>query len=367
MRHLQNDLYWKRDTAIIVGGSLSGLMTAISLAEEDIQVIVIEKTKEGARTGAGLQVDGTTFFQSKTEKRLRNLASSGKFTVELWSSIESRLREEAHNEASISLYFDTQVEAVGQSDQSAWAETDKGDVFYADILIGADGHRSLVREKIAPEKPNADFAGYLVWMASIPESELPEDSRPVRTDGDVKMMNSADGFLFGSVMDDKEGVTRVGCTWYDNSQTELLYRLGAVKDGVVQHTIDGEDLPEADLDELIKKSKTNWPEPWRTATHHAIRSRKFLGTPIKEYVPERLVDGRLGLIGDAAHVPAPITASGFNDSLKDAVVLGECAAKGLEASKAFQALRDYEDERLEKVQRMVESGNSFSRSFGRYR
>lgn len=367
MNHLQNDHYWKNDTAIIIGGSLSGLMTAISLAEENIQVTVLEKTKEGSRTGAGLQVDASHFYQSKTEKRLRDLASAGQFTVELWSSIEARLREAAHSEENISLYFNTQVEAVGQSDRSAWAETDKGDVFYADILIGADGHRSLVREIIAPEKPNADFAGYMVWMASIPKSDLPKDSQPVTTGGDVKMMNSVDGFLFGSVMDDKNGITRVGCTWYDNSQTELLYRLGAVKDGVVQHTINGVDIPEDDLEELIRKSEKNWPEPWQTATHHAIRSRDFLGTPIKEYIPERLVDGRLALIGDAAHVPAPITASGFNDSLKDAVVLGECVAKGLEGSKAFQSLRDYEDQRLEKVQRMVKSGNSFSRSFGRYR
>lgn len=342
-------------------------MTAISLAEEDIDVLILEKTKEGSRTGAGLQVDGSKFYQSKTEKRLRNLASGGESTVELWSSIESRLREEAHNEEKITLHFDSRVEAVGQKDDFAWAETGQGKIYHANILIGADGHRSLVREKIAPEKPNADYAGYLVWMASILKSELPEDSRPVRTGGDVKMMNSVDGFLFGSVMDDKDGVTRVGATWYDNSQTELLYRLGALKDGVVQHTIEGVDLSEDDLEELIKKAEKNWPDPWRTVTRQAIRSREFIGTPIKEYRPERLVDGRLALVGDAAHVPAPITASGFNDSLIDAVVLGECVAKGLEGLKAIEALEQYEDKRLEKVQRMVESGNSFSRSFGRHR
>lgn len=73
------------------------------------------------------------------------------------------------------------------------------------------------------------------------------------------------------------------------------------------------------------------------------------------------------MIGDAAHVPAPITASGFNDSLIDAVVLGECVRSGIEGSKANKALSDYEDQRLDKVQRMVQSGMSFSRSFGRDR
>lgn len=56
--------------ALVVGGSLSGLMTAIALAEEDIEVILLEKTAEGSREGAGLQVDGSRFYQSKTEKKI---------------------------------------------------------------------------------------------------------------------------------------------------------------------------------------------------------------------------------------------------------------------------------------------------------
>lgn len=353
-------------TAIVVGGSLSGLMTAISLAEENIEVTVFEKTIEGSRTGAGLQVDGSSFYQSETEKRLRDLASGGQSTVELWSSIEGRLREAAHQEENIVLHFDTAVKDFGQDEELVWIKTENDELYDADILIGADGHRSFIRKEIAPAKPDADFAGYLVWMASVPKKELPKAYRPKPTGGKVNMMNSPDGFLFGSIMKDNSGTVRVGTTWYDNSQAELLYRLGAVKDDVVQHTIDGEDLTETDLAHLIQKAEKNWPEPWRTATRHALESRDFIGTPIKEYYPEKLVNGRLALIGDAAHVPAPITASGFNESLIDAVELGECVRAGIKGVQASEALKDYEDRRLEKVQRMVQSGSSFSRSFGRH-
>jgi len=41
-------------------------------------------------------------------------------------------------------------------------------------------------------------------------------------------------------------------------------------------------------------------------------------TPIAEYVPDRLVNGRLALVGDAAHVPTPMTGCGFSASLDDA-------------------------------------------------
>ncbi|WP_280890901.1 FAD-dependent monooxygenase [Streptomyces sp. LBL] len=39
-------------------------------------------------------------------------------------------------------------------------------------------------------------------------------------------------------------------------------------------------------------------------------------------MPDRLVRGRLVLVGDAAHVPSPMTGRGFGTSLDDAAALG---------------------------------------------
>ncbi|WP_367183374.1 FAD-dependent monooxygenase [Sporosarcina sp.] len=71
------------------------------------------------------------------------------------------------------------------------------------------------------------------------------------------------------------------------------------------------------------------------------------------------------LLHSLSHVPARITASGFNASLQDAAALGKCAAKGLLGKSAVKALKKYESMRLKKVQRIVQSGQSFSSSFGR--
>jgi len=139
-----------------------------------------------------------------------------------------------------------------------------------------------------------------------------------------------------------------------------------VKEKLVHHSIDGKDIPEKDLDELAKDAKINWPEPWCTAILHAIHSRNFIGAPIKEYIPTKLINGRFAIVGDAAHVPSPITAGGFNESLKDAVALSECASDGIQDSNVFAALERYQSLRLKKMQQMVESGRSFSKSFGRY-
>ncbi len=367
MENVKLDKQNKQDTAVIVGGSLAGLMAAIALSEQGIYVTVLEKAKEDVRSGAGLQVDGDSFNQTKIEGKLKQLASYGESTVHLWSSIESRLRQEAHRDPNITLHFSTRVESVDQNQESAWAETEKGQLFEGDILIGADGHRSLVRKKVAPDHPDAEYAGYVVWMSSVPETELPKNKRPNPQGQKVEMLNTVGGLMFGSVIEDEDEVRRIGCTWYDNTKTELLQRTGAVEGKFVHHTLDGSDIPQKDIDVLVDEAKARWPEPWRTATIHAIKSRDFMGIPIKEYVPETLINDRLAIVGDAAHVPAPITAGGFNESLKDAAVLSECASDGLKGSKANETLKEYESRRLKKVQRMVESGRSFSRSFGRYK
>lgn len=356
------------DSAIVVGGSLSGLMAAIALAEEGVFVTVLEKEGPQRGFGGGLQVEGGSFLQSKTEKLLHELASHGKSSVQLWGAMEARLKEYADSSPHIKWHEKTRVVEIEQDEERVRAVADSGEVYEADILIGADGHRSEVRKSVSPDRPDARFAGYIVWIASVNEDELSLTKKLPKRGSSVRMLDGGnDGFLFGTVLDLDEisDGRRVGCAWYDNSRNDLLRQLGCIKDGVVHHSLDGEDIPENVLRELIQQAKEKWPEPWGTATAQALQNRSVNGIPVKEYVPDKLTEGRIALIGDAAHVPAPITANGFNQSLKDAVTLGECVAKGLGSKQAYTALKNYENKRLRPVRQMVLSGQGFSRSFGR--
>ncbi|WP_410769005.1 FAD-dependent oxidoreductase [Fontibacillus sp. BL9] len=78
-----------------------------------------------------------------------------------------------------------------------------------------------------------------------------------------------------------------------------------------------------------------------------------------------MVKGRIAIVGDAAHLPTPLTASGFNASLQDAATLAECVAVRIIGMTATEALLKYETIRLREARRIVQSGQSFSRSFGR--
>jgi 2-polyprenyl-6-methoxyphenol hydroxylase-like FAD-dependent oxidoreductase len=356
-------------TAVIIGASLSGLMTGIALAKVGLTVTILERVCAERRSGAILQVDSGERDLLPTAVFLRKLASGGMRSAEAWSSIEARLRKEVETNPLIDLRFDTRIVTVEQDNKSAWVITDNGETFKGDILIGADGHRSTVRRLVAPNKPNATFAGYLIWVAIVEEQNIPEHYRPGPNPG-LAMPNGIGDFLLGSVIPGVDGSSvigkrRLGWAWYDNTQNDLLKHLGCVKGTVVQHSLTGPNIPEHTLKELAKKATQRWSQPWLSAIQHSISTRNLIGTPIAEYVPDVLVNGRIALVGDAAHLPTPLTASGFNASLIDAATLADCFAKGVEGDAAAKALSQYQSRRLKEARQIVQAGQSFSHSFGR--
>jgi 2-polyprenyl-6-methoxyphenol hydroxylase-like FAD-dependent oxidoreductase len=353
---------------IIVGASLSGLMTGIALANAGLQVTILERAGDERRSGAALQVDSGERDTSTTAKYLRRLASGGIKSVEAWSSIETRLRTEAKSNPQIDLRFNTRIQAVKQDDEATRVISDKGETFSGDILIGADGYRSIVRPHVASHHPDATFAGYLIWVALVDEQNIPKQYRLGPNPG-VAMPNGIGDFLLGSVVAGADGSSsigqrRLGWAWYDNTQNDLLRQLGCVKGNVVQHSLIGADIPTETLDNLSKKAKQRWSQPWLAAIQHSIQTRNLIATPIAEYVPEVLVRGRIALVGDAAHLPTPLTASGFNASLEDAATLADCVAKEKQRGNVVEALLQYQSCRLKVARQIVQSGQGFSRSFG---
>lgn len=186
-------------------------MTGIALARAGLHVTILEKARENRPGGAGLQVDAGFLDQTKTARLLRKLTSGGKKSIQLWSALESSLRTEAQSYSKIDLRFDTRVQTAGQDDDAAWVVTDKDETVRGGILIGADGHRSIVRPHVAPQKPDATFSGYLVWFAAINEDELPENSRPDDSVPAFRMLGGINGgFFFGSVFNSGNGSSGSG-------------------------------------------------------------------------------------------------------------------------------------------------------------
>jgi 2-polyprenyl-6-methoxyphenol hydroxylase-like FAD-dependent oxidoreductase len=356
-------------SVVVVGASLAGLMTGIALAKAGFKVTIIDRVGPKPRSGAVLQVDSGEQDVSDTARSLRQLASGGLRSAEAWSSIQSRLSAAAMADSRIELVYDTRIKSVHQDSNAAWTVTDKGKTFSGDMLIGADGHRSIVRRTVAPQKPDAIFAGYMIWVAILNEKEIPEKYWPA-VNAPVSMPDGIGDFLLGSVIEGtngsrKRGERRLGWAWYDNTRNQLLRELGCVEGKLVHHSLIGNDIPARTLNQLAEQAADRWPQPWLAATTHCIQTHNLTGIPVTEYVPDKLANGRVAIVGDAAHVLTPISASGFNASLQDAATLTDCILQQSDGYELVSALLQYQSLRLNKVRQMVQSGQSFSRSFGR--
>jgi 2-polyprenyl-6-methoxyphenol hydroxylase-like FAD-dependent oxidoreductase len=358
------------ESVIVVGASLAGLMTGLALSRSGIEVTMLERAGADPRTGDAVGVDPAR-LERVTGVLLPNLSSASATSVtpgiHSWTAVHAHLNAAVAADPRITLHHRARVQTVGQNDERAWATTDDGRTFTGAAVIGADGHSSVVRGAVAPTAPHAAFAGYVIWLGVSDEASLPESSRWPR---DVAFLDSRDGLMLGYPLPGPGGQAtpgerRLGWAWYDATRNDLFNAMGSVKGNVVQHSLRPSDIPTGTYAELAREAQASWPEPWRSAVRDGLERRSVIGIPIAEYVPNQLASGRVVIIGDAAHVPSPMTGSGFSASLSDAEAVASALTTGRDRNAMAEALADYERQRLDSARSLVLGGQRFSRSFAR--
>ncbi|MBQ1080750.1 FAD-dependent monooxygenase [Nocardiopsis sp. B62] len=355
-----------RPRAVVVGGSLAGLTTALALALVGCRAQVLERSGPALRTGGALSAAFAELApvigdrHARTALGTANPRGRGRRAADPmpWTVLREGLRRAVEDEPLVSLHHSTRVTAINQNEHSAWADTDGGRTFAADLVVGADGHRSLVRRTLVPEHPDASYAGYALWIGQTEEASL----RGVpRTAPGLFIEASGPHYLLGYPMPHEGGRT-LGWAWYDATRNDLMRSTGSVAGRVVRHSLRASAILDPVYRELVLQARRHWPSPWAEAIIDSIDRREVTGVPIAEYVPRRLAAGRLAIVGNAAHVPTPMTGSGFAASLQDAAWLSRELAAA-DSATVPGALARYENTRLDGARDLVRSGQGFSRSF----
>ena len=173
----------------VAGGSLAGLMTGIELrfAGADVEIhersagilddrgagIVMQpETLQMLTQRCGLTEEESGVWlnyrqylhpggEPATRQRMPQLMTSWGL---LYRTLRSAFPAEHYYESSPLMEF-----SCGESGVSA--RFGAGDLQRFDLLVGADGARSFVRQQILPDvKPR--YAGYVAWRGVVPESEV---------------------------------------------------------------------------------------------------------------------------------------------------------------------------------------------------
>ncbi|KQQ08774.1 hypothetical protein ASF46_16145 [Rathayibacter sp. Leaf296] len=356
---------------LIVGGSLAGLLTAHTLAEVGVASTVLERAAKHRPSGAALAVDERQLLDALGPDRAKAALGRpplrrGAPLAEAWSQLYRGLRDAAAEDPQITMRHNSPVTRVEQDATRAHVTVGGSETLTADAIIGADGYRSIVRREVNPGNADATFAGYALWLGTADEADLPPQ-HPWPTSLDFH--SAGGGHLLGYPLagggDDgtEPGERRLGWAWYDATRNELLRSTGSVRGSTVRHSLRPDSIPDAVYNELAQEARRLWPAPWRNAILDSIARQAVVGTPISEYVPDRLARKRLALIGDAAHGATPMTGRGFATAVDDAVALA--ATLGTSSPEAVAtALAAYASARLAPARDLVRAGQRFSRGFG---
>ncbi|MFB8202934.1 FAD-dependent monooxygenase [Kitasatospora purpeofusca] len=228
----------------------------------------------------------------------------------LWQGLRERTPERVEFRPG------TAVTAAGGTDLAgpAWVETAAGGREPYDLVVGADGHRSVVRAAVCPEA-RAEYAGYVAWRGSFdarlldrhpggagqwPEAEVITACYP----GGQVVLYRIPGLT--------PGTTLVNWVFYAPAPDWLRTAGGTDPLGFAVGSLDT-----ARRGELSALAERVLPPYWAGVVDLTPVERILL-QPIHDLETPRRTAGRLLLAGDAATLVRPHTTSGAAKALQDA-------------------------------------------------
>jgi len=339
---------------VVAGGSLVGLSAAIALSRLGITVTVLERSPSRAGAdGGGLGVDVALLQQVTGIDGEPPVVHGTDRDTTAWHLLQGWLEDHALRRRGVTVHRGIQVSGVqpGDDQQSARVATADGGEYRADLVIGADGARSTVRASVAPDDPDARYAGVLLWRAMVDERALPDGVARPRSGEPSREVYAGPYRLVTYLVPGAAGQTdlgrrRLNLVWYDPEQGDLLRSLGLLDGQTVHGSLVPEALPGPVRERLATFAAANWPSPWREALALALAGGTVFGTPIVHYKPRRLTRGRAALAGEAAHAASPMVGGGFREGLYDVAALAQAMAGPTAPAAIPGALGRYQELRL---------------------
>jgi salicylate hydroxylase len=332
---------------LISGGGIGGLTAALCFLHHGAEVTVLEQAQELGDIGAGIQIPPnamkvfaalgldaalaeTAFEPEAIEARMGRTGLDlfqiplAEHAIKRWGApylhihradYISVLAKALRDESPDGLHLGAEIIGYTQTEDAVEVQLADGRRITGDALIGADGIHSPVREQmLGAEKPI--FTGNVAWRAVVPMAALGADGpRPTACAWMGPGKHCVTYRLRRGTLANFVGVVERD-DWTTESWTERGTREAALVDFADWHPTITRMLGEADT---------------------LYRWALFDRAPLPQWV-----DGRVGLLGDAAHPMLPFMAQGAAMAVEDAWVVARevtqkpSPARGLEA---YQHLR----------------------------
>jgi 2-polyprenyl-6-methoxyphenol hydroxylase-like FAD-dependent oxidoreductase len=328
--------------ALVIGGSLGGLITAHLLRGIGWDATVFERNSEelaGRGVGLGthpqliaiLRRAGIAFDETMgiPVPKVVCLDSAGKTivaqssarTMSGWARLYRALRDAL---PAPNYRLGKALRAVTQDGDTVTAIFADGTRERGDLLVGADGVRSTVRAQFLPNVEPV-YAGYVAWRAVLDEAHIPDDIH--HEVFELYAFCLPDGEqLLGYPVPGRDNDTQVGrraynIVWYRPTDAATLADI--CTDTAGRHHSAGIPPPliRPDVIERVKADAKRLLAPQIAGIF--ARAAPFF-QPIYDLESPRIVFGHVALAGDAAFVARPHAGAGTTKAAIDAATLAHC-------------------------------------------
>jgi 2-heptyl-3-hydroxy-4(1H)-quinolone synthase len=337
-------------STIVVGGGIGGLSLARELDRAGLSAVVLERAPKLATVGAGIIMNPNAMavleanglaecVRSRSSPYLardtcdqcgrclatrdyRSLYADGRLAI-------GALCHRAHLHECLydglpagTVHLDTRIVALEAGADGVRVESESGEVFTGDVLIGADGIRSAVRARFfGPNEPV--YLGYRSHRFVVPNVDRLEHFTEFLGRGQrVGLVPIGGGQLYVWTTFNSPRESRA---WALESANALRALFGELVDPRV-----------------------------RRAFGELESTDGVVCTDIEEVRHAAWAKGRVALLGDAAHALTPNMGQGAGMAMEDAVVLAEELSRADRGEKnAAEALTSYVARRRRRVETIV--------------
>jgi 2-polyprenyl-6-methoxyphenol hydroxylase-like FAD-dependent oxidoreductase len=340
-----------KQRALIIGGSVGGLFAANMLRSIGWDAQVFERNPdELSGRGAGIsthpQLHAVTRrlgipFDDSMGIRVNSVvfldktgrAYERRDTVRLmssWGRVFRSLRDCIPDET---YHLGKSLLRVEQDAAGVTAIFADGTRERGDILVGADGGRSTVRELFLPGL-QPDYAGYVAWRAKLDERDIPEPIRAELVANYTYCLPPGELFLAypvpGSNNETQPGQRAYNIVWYRPTTPERLADFCTDATGKSHGTSIPPPLLRPDVIAWAKAQARSLVAP-QVAEIFERDPRPFFQA-IFDFASPKIVFGRVALLGDAAFLVRPHPGAGTTKCAMDAECLADAiTARGIDA------------------------------------